>query len=162
MKKKKVYSKDFKLQVVNVNGKIKMQEKLQKKMYINVHKNGILLLVIGLGKGCEGYGCAFGNSGKESKRLTITLYPLAYQTQRLGNMPTQGRATGELQLAQSLRKPLPMNISRNQDCHQSAYNIHQSINSIEPPYAERYVRWCKRTATQLMSSLLLDFHYLLF
>jgi len=24
-------------------------------MYINVHKNGILLLVIGLGKGGEGY-----------------------------------------------------------------------------------------------------------
>jgi len=38
-----------------VNGKIKMWEKLQIKMYINVHKNGILLLVIGLGKGGEGY-----------------------------------------------------------------------------------------------------------
>ena len=68
MKKKKVYSKDFKLQVVNVNGKIKMQEKLQIKMYINVHKNGIFLLVIGLGKGCEGYGCVFGNSGKNQNK----------------------------------------------------------------------------------------------
>jgi hypothetical protein len=38
-----------------VNGKIKMWEKLQIKMYINVHKNGILLLLIGLGKGGEGY-----------------------------------------------------------------------------------------------------------
>ena len=26
----------------------------------------------------------------------------------------------------------------------------------EPPYTERYVRWCERSATQLMGSLLLD------
>jgi hypothetical protein len=28
--------------------------------------------------------------------------------------------------------------------------------AIEPPYTERYVRWCERSATQLMGSLLLD------
>ena len=27
---------------------------------------------------------------------------------------------------------------------------------IEPPYTERYVRWCERSAIQLMDSLLLD------
>jgi len=43
----------------------------------------------------------------------IILYPLAYQTQKLGNMPTQERATDELQLALSLQRPLPMNISSN-------------------------------------------------
>ena len=28
---------------------------------------------------------------------------------------------------------------------------------IEPPCTERYARWCERSATQLMGSLLLDF-----
>jgi hypothetical protein len=28
--------------------------------------------------------------------------------------------------------------------------------TIEPPYTERYVRWCERSANQLMVSLLLD------
>ncbi|MBB6023518.1 hypothetical protein HNR77_004619, partial [Paenibacillus sp. JGP012] len=28
--------------------------------------------------------------------------------------------------------------------------------AVEPPYTERYVRWCERSATQLMGSLLLD------
>ena len=28
--------------------------------------------------------------------------------------------------------------------------------AIEPPYTERYVRWCERSATQLMGSRLLD------
>lgn len=27
---------------------------------------------------------------------------------------------------------------------------------MEPPYTERYVRWCERSAIQLMDSLLLD------
>jgi hypothetical protein len=27
---------------------------------------------------------------------------------------------------------------------------------VEPPYTERYVRWCERTAIQLMNGLLLD------
>ena len=26
----------------------------------------------------------------------------------------------------------------------------------EPPYTERYVRWCERTASQIMGGLLLD------
>ena len=30
------------------------------------------------------------------------------------------------------------------------------IYSIEPPCTERYARWCERSATQLMGSLLLD------
>lgn len=28
--------------------------------------------------------------------------------------------------------------------------------AVEPPYTERYVRWCERSATLLMGSLLLD------
>ena len=30
------------------------------------------------------------------------------------------------------------------------------INPVEPPYTERYVRWCERSAAQIMGSLLLD------
>ncbi len=30
---------------------------------------------------------------------------------------------------------------------------------VEPPYTERYVRWCERSATQLMGSLLLDWGF---
>lgn len=29
---------------------------------------------------------------------------------------------------------------------------------MEPPYTERYVRWCERSAIQLMDSLLLDYN----
>jgi hypothetical protein len=36
-------------------------------------------------------------------------------------------------------------------------DIHMFVNSVEPPYAGRHVRWCERTAVQLMDSLLLDF-----
>jgi len=32
------------------------------------------------------------------------------------------------------------------------------IYSIEPPCTERYARWCERSATQLMGSLLLDLY----
>ena len=28
--------------------------------------------------------------------------------------------------------------------------------TIEPPYTERYVRWCERTGSQIMTTLLLD------
>ncbi len=31
-----------------------------------------------------------------------------------------------------------------------------ALNMIEPPCTERYARWCERSATQLMGSLLLD------
>ena len=48
-------SKGMEDAVKNVNGKIKMQEKLQIKMYKNVHKNGILTLEFELGKGGERY-----------------------------------------------------------------------------------------------------------
>ena len=30
---------------------------------------------------------------------------------------------------------------------------------VEPPYTERYVRWCERLATQIMGSLLLDYNF---
>ena len=30
--------------------------------------------------------------------------------------------------------------------------------AVEPPCTERYARWCERSATQLMGSLLLDFY----
>ena len=31
------------------------------------------------------------------------------------------------------------------------------MQDIEPPYTEPYVRWCERSTSQLMASLLLDF-----
>ena len=34
--------------------------------------------------------------------------------------------------------------------------VRASTHAIEPPYTERYVWWCERSATQLMGSLLLD------
>ena len=30
------------------------------------------------------------------------------------------------------------------------------MQDIEPPYTEPYVRWCERSTSQLMASLLLD------
>ena|GEM_PF-1211916 len=36
------------------------------------------------------------------------------------------------------------------------------MQGIEPPYTDPYVRWCERSTSQLMASLLLDFvikHY---
>ncbi|SDK37338.1 hypothetical protein SAMN05216192_1401, partial [Paenibacillus typhae] len=38
----------------------------------------------------------------------------------------------------------------------STSNYVNCTNAIEPPYTERYVRWCERSATQSMGSLLLD------
>jgi len=35
----------------------------------------------------------------------------------------------------------------------------QSVNLGQPPDADPHVRWCERTATQLMGSLLLDYSY---
>ena len=31
------------------------------------------------------------------------------------------------------------------------------MQGIEPPYTDPYVRWCERSTSQLMASLLLDF-----
>ena len=36
------------------------------------------------------------------------------------------------------------------------------INLIEPPYAERHVRWCEGTATELISCLLLDYIWMIY
>ena len=36
-------------------------------------------------------------------------------------------------------------------------NVFWNINSDEPPYTERYVRWCERTPGELITRLLLDF-----
>jgi hypothetical protein len=35
-------------------------------------------------------------------------------------------------------------------------DIHGAINSIEPPYTDRYVRWCERTLSKIITQLLLD------
>ena len=35
-------------------------------------------------------------------------------------------------------------------------NYAHCTQTVEPPYTERYVRWCERTVTQLMGDLLLD------
>jgi len=35
------------------------------------------------------------------------------------------------------------------------------MQGIEPPYTDPYVRWCERSTSQLMASLLLDFIRLL-
>ena len=34
-----------------------------------------------------------------------------------------------------------------------------ALNMIEPPCTERYARWCERSATQLMGSILLEWLY---
>ncbi|VTU59133.1 hypothetical protein AMBR_FBHANALA_01473 [Dolosigranulum pigrum] len=33
------------------------------------------------------------------------------------------------------------------------------MQGIEPPYTDPYVRWCERSTSQLMASLLLDFQH---
>ena len=33
------------------------------------------------------------------------------------------------------------------------------MQGIEPPYTDPYVRWCERSTSQLMASLLLDLTY---
>ena len=35
------------------------------------------------------------------------------------------------------------------------------MQGIEPPYTDPYVRWCERSTSQLMASLLLDFTIML-
>ena len=48
-------------------------------------------------------------------------------------------------------------INLSQDMTISSPDIMNCTQDTEPPYAERHVRWCERTAVQIMDSLLLDF-----
>ena len=49
-----------------------------------------------------------------------------------------------------------MNDSHRRDTTASLTGTSLCTYAIEPPYTERYVRWCGRSATQLMDSLLPD------
>ena len=71
-------------------------------------------------------------------------------------MPIQEKTTGEPPIAQFLMQLLQINTSKVLDIKVYPKDIKLYIILNEPPYTERYVRWCERTLNKIIIQLLLD------
>ena len=72
-------------------------------------------------------------------------------------METRGKGTGQLQEVGFSPIQSQIKDSHRQDTTASLTGTSLCTYAIEPPCTEPYARWCERTATQIMGSLLLDY-----
>lgn len=96
------------------------------------------------------------NADKSKVVSIITLGNLAFIKNRLicGRIPDW--ATGALLADQCLNVLLQIKDSYKRDTLISQLRTSPWTYAVEPPCTERYARWCERSVTQIIGSLLLD------